>query len=233
MKNRIKPVIKFLLFFIAAAWILHTFSKNFVVDPDFKKFLLEKSEFAATSAWLLALRVHIVLAIVALLAGPFGFVESLRRRNIKIHRYAGRIYVVSILLNFVPSVYLACFATGGAVSAVGFFALNLIWVGVTYKAYRSIRNKQVAQHRRWMIRSYAVTLANLQLYVLKTVLSKAAGLNYELAYTIAVWCCWIFGLLVAEIIIRNFSSAARNKAARRDEIKTKPEITASGEIRSV
>lgn len=205
MRKRIKQIIKVFLYFIAVLWILHTFSKNFIVDPDFKKFLAEKNVSIKDSIWFIALRTHIILALIALFAGLIGFIERFRQRNLKVHRYTGRIYVLSILLNFIPSIYLACFATGGVASGIGFFALNLIWVSTTYKAYLAARKRQIQNHRRWMIRSFTVTLANLQLYVLKTILSKTLGINFELAYTIAVWSCWIFGLLIAEIIIRKFS----------------------------
>lgn len=228
MNENIRSLLKFLLFFIAAAWVLHTFSKNFVVDSQFVKFLAEKTAPVNGAAWFWMLRIHIVLALIALLTGPFGFVERLRKRNIRLHRYFGRIYVVSVLLNFVPSVYLAFFATGGAWSVVGFLFLNLIWAGTTFQAYRLIRRRQVQAHRRWMIRSYAVTLANLQLYVLKTVLAKVGGFDYESAYTIAVWSCWAFGLLVAELIIRKLSRrAAQNAFLQINKSNAEPELIAN------
>ena len=202
MRIRAKTVLEIFLFLVAASWVMHTVLRNFVVDPNFEKLLLGKSGFVPTHTWLFVLRLHIVLAVVALLAGALNLVGRLRRRHINIHRYLGRTYVLSILLNYFPSIYLSCFATGGVAGALGFFALNFVWIGTTYKAYRSARNREIAEHRRWMIRSYAVTLANLQLYVWKTVLSKIAGLDYESAYIAAVWSCWIGGLLVAEMLIR-------------------------------
>lgn len=228
MKKNISSGVKFLLFFIAFAWILHTFTKNFVIDPQFKKFLTEKSLPVSGEVWFFALRAHIILAIIALLVGPLGFIERVRQRNLKWHRYAGRIYVISILLNFLPCVYLACFATGGAASAVGFFVLNLIWVGTTYKAYRAARNRHIKAHRRWMIRSFAVTLANLQLYVLKTVFNRVAGLDYETAYTIAVWLCWLFGLFVAEIIIQLFFSSQVETGTRQKSASQTASADVSG-----
>lgn len=233
--EKTRTILKFLLLLIAAAWILHTFSKNFVVDPNFKKFLAEKTDFTSDAAWFWVLRIHIVLALIALLMGPIGFFERLRRRSIRAHRYVGRIYVISILLNFFPSVYLAFFATGGAPSVIGFLFLDLFWAGATYLAYRAIRNKQVNRHRQWMIRSVALTMANLQLYVLKTVLSRAAGLDYEIAYTIAVWTCWLGGLLIAEIIIRKyFPSAVRQPIAETVKIASgERTVASSGSFQSL
>lgn len=205
--EKLRLILKCLLFVVAASWILHTFAKNFLVDAQFKKFLAEKTfEINASAWWFWILRVHIALAIIALLAAPFGFVTSLRRRNIKLHRLSGRIYVGSIFLNFVPSIYLSFFATGGVWSAIGFLLLNSIWAGATWRAYQTARRREIAAHQRWMIRSVAITLANLQLYVLKTALGKVAGFDFETAYTIAVWTCWIGGLLVAEIVIRRFAA---------------------------
>lgn len=49
--EKLRSVLTAVLAFFAAAWILHTLSKNFVGDPDFKKFLSEKTTVVEGAAW--------------------------------------------------------------------------------------------------------------------------------------------------------------------------------------
>ncbi|ASS76164.1 hypothetical protein CIG75_15270 [Tumebacillus algifaecis] len=193
------------LLFVALMWALHTLTKNFWTDPEFVKFLMYKSTIPVgfnQELWTLAVRVHILLAVVAILAGPLGFVKKIRVQRPAIHRAVGKLYIGSVLLNTLPALYVALYATGGWIATAGFFLLNGIWLYSTMLAYRTIRRGQVEAHRVWMIRSYAVTLANNTLYVVNIALTMLVSLDYVTAYVIAVWACWIINLVVAEGYIR-------------------------------
>nr|WP_245548515.1 DUF2306 domain-containing protein [Gracilibacillus lacisalsi] len=67
------------------------------------------------------IRLHIIFAIISLITGPLGVIKKLRIKSIQFHRWNGRVYVLSILLNFIPGVYVSFFATGGWLSTIGFF----------------------------------------------------------------------------------------------------------------
>ena len=190
------------LFFISFAWLLHTFSKNFIVDPMFSKFLSDKTIPINQDIWFIFLRIHIVLALVSLLTGPFGFVYKIREKKINLHRITGKVYIASIVLNFVPSLYLAFYATGGLISTLGFIFLDISWVLTTWMAYKTIRKKKVQEHRKWMIRSYTLTLANIQLYVLKTIFNNGLDINFEIAYPLSIWLSLLLSLLIAELYLR-------------------------------
>lgn len=101
------------LFIIAFMWIMHTLSKNFMVDPNFEKFLKKKDAIISNpTVWAVMLRIHIVLAVIALLTGPVGMMKGLRNKRLLFHRYNGRIYILSIVFNFIPGIYVSLFATG-------------------------------------------------------------------------------------------------------------------------
>ena len=107
---------------IPMMWIFHTFSKNFLVDPTFQKFISYKDQMITNKGlWVIMIRIHIILAIISLLTGPLGILKRLRVQSIHFHRWNGRVYVVSIILNFIPGVYVSFFATGGWFSTIGFF----------------------------------------------------------------------------------------------------------------
>ena len=184
-------------------WVMHTFSKNFMLDPTFQNFLARKDEVLTNeSLWILMIRLHIIFAIISLITGPLGVIKKLRIKSIQFHRWNGRVYVLSILLNFIPGVYVSFFATGGWLSTIGFLVLNTLWFGTTILGYINIRRKNVIKHSAWMLRSFVLTFANMFIYIIVAISHNALQFSYGTSYTIAVWLCWVISLSIAEIMIR-------------------------------
>jgi uncharacterized membrane protein len=145
---------------------------------------------------------HIVGAMLAILIGPFQFLPGIRKgRWLKVHRWLGRTYLLGILFGGLGGLYMAQFAYGGIISRLGFGTLACLWLYSGYRAYRHIRNKEIEEHRQWMIRNYALTFAGVMLRVWVP-LSGAVGIDFNTAYVMIGWMCWIPNLLVAEWIIR-------------------------------
>ncbi|MGE7093661.1 DUF2306 domain-containing protein [Lysinibacillus sp. NPDC048646] len=196
------------LFIIAFMWIMHTLSKNFMVDPNFEKFLKKKDEIISNpTVWAVMLRIHIVLAVIALLTGPVGMMKGLRNKRLLFHRYNGRIYILSIVFNFIPGIYVSLFATGGWLSTIGFFILNTLWLITTVLGYKFIKRKDIVRHSQWITRSFFLSFANTIIYIIVAVTHNGLNLSYGFAYTIAVWLSWIINLTIAEIVIKKKSLA--------------------------
>lgn len=192
-----------ILLIISIMWVLHTFSKNFMIDPTFQSFLSKKDQIIANqSLWVLMIRIHIALAIVSLLTGPLGVIKRFRVKSVKFHRWNGRLYVLSILFNFIPGIYVSLFATGGWLSTAGFLLLETLWFGTTILGYLSIKKQKITVHSQWMIRSFSLSFANTTIYIIVAITHKGLNFSYGTAYTIAVWLCWVLNLLVAEVMIR-------------------------------
>ena len=51
------------------------------------------------------------------------------------------------------------FSSVGLLGFFGFGSLAVLWVAFTLTAYRAIRRRDVASHRAWMMRSFALTYA--------------------------------------------------------------------------
>ncbi|MGG1661117.1 DUF2306 domain-containing protein [Brevibacillus sp. NRS-1366] len=198
-----KKIIGITLFIISIMWVLHTFSKNFLVDPTFQSFLSKKDQILANqSLWVFMIRAHIALAIVSLLTGPLGAIKRFRVKSLSFHRWNGRLYVLSIILNFIPGIYVSLFATGGWLSTAGFFILETLWLGTTILGYWYIKKRNMILHSEWMIRSFFLSFANMTIYIIVAITHKGFNFSYGTAYTIAVWLCWMLNLLVAEAVIR-------------------------------
>ncbi|MEK4905831.1 DUF2306 domain-containing protein [Niallia sp. FSL M8-0099] len=198
-----KRFIRIAILIIPSLWILHTLSKNFMVDPTFEKFISRKDLILTNkSLWIVMIRIHILLAIIALFTGPLGVIKRIRIKSIKFHRWNGRLYVLSIILNFIPGVYVSFFATGGWLSTIGFLILNTLWLSTTILGFWYIKRKKVILHSQWIMRSFFLSFANMTIYIIVAITHNALNISYGNAYTISVWLCWILNLLIAEITIK-------------------------------
>jgi uncharacterized membrane protein len=143
---------------------------------------------------------HVFAASVALLLGPFQFLARLRSEYPTLHRWMGRLYLgVGVLVGGVAGLYMAFFAFGGLASRLGFACLALAWLYTGFRAYRAIRRRDVVSHRRWMVRNFALAFAAVTLRLWLPA-SVASGAQFELAYPVIAWLCWVPNLLAAELL---------------------------------
>jgi uncharacterized membrane protein len=96
---------------------------------------------------------HILAGIFALLIGPINFSSRIRQRYLTLHRVLGRIYMVSVFVGSFTGIALAW----GRPGLPGTSMQAVAWMVCTTAAFITARNRQIAQHRQWMARSYAVT----------------------------------------------------------------------------
>jgi len=96
---------------------------------------------------------HTLAGTLALLIGPINFSSRIRRRYLQLHRVLGRIYVISVFVGAFTGIALAT----GRPGLPGTSMQAAAWIVCTVAALITARNRQIAQHRQWMARSYAVT----------------------------------------------------------------------------
>lgn len=156
------------------------------------------------------LMIHVGGSILALAIGPFQFLRSLRTKRPAVHRWLGRLYLLGILLGGVGGFFMAFHAWTGWVARLGFLALAVVWLLTGWLAYRSIRLGKVAEHRRWMIRNYALTFAAVMLRLLNPLLIFGVGMDEALSYQLVAWLCWLPNLLVVELWMRSSGNFASN-----------------------
>jgi len=96
---------------------------------------------------------HTICGLLALLAGPMQFSSRLRQRHPQFHRVLGRIYLISVFIGAFTVIGLAA----GRPGLPGTSMQAAAWIVCTTAAFVTARNRQIVQHRQWMIRSYAVT----------------------------------------------------------------------------
>jgi uncharacterized membrane protein len=171
---------------------------TFRIDVDF---LRTKQNIIHLEVWRYAFYIHVFLSIFALIAGFTQFSKRIRLRHIRLHRTMGYIYLVDVLLLAGPSgLIMSFFANGNVWSKTSFVLLSLLWIFCTAASFASIRRGRVDEHRRWMVRSYALTLSAITFRLYAYLLPEFVRLNAVELYTLVAWLSWTLNLLVAELI---------------------------------
>ena len=173
----------------------------FVLDMSSGMKSSKSIEVLNNPAWNYFFYQHITLGGLALITGWIQFSQKFRQRYMQAHRIIGKVYVLACWLSGMAGLYLAFYATGGWMAALGFGCLAIAWLISTTMAFVAIRQKRVTDHKHWMIRSYALTFAAVTLR-LWLPLSFVLSLNFIVAYTMIAWLCWVPNLLVAEWLVR-------------------------------
>ena len=139
-------LIFFVLFFAVTVFVVY--GKNHeIFNP--------RSEIAQHFApGVLYLIPHAFFASIAFVLGAFQFSNRLRARYLTVHRTFGYVYVACVFLACPFAIPLAYVVDQTLSIVLASIVQSLGWMLCTGIALYCIRHGNVAQHRRWMIRSY-------------------------------------------------------------------------------
>jgi uncharacterized membrane protein len=159
--------------------------------------------------------IHVVAAAVFALVGALQFSARLRRRHRGWHRRAGRVLVPAGLLVAGSGLWMTLFypdAPGGALLwTVRLVVGSAIAVSLVL-GFSAIRRRDVAAHRAWMIRAYALSVAAGTQTVTEGIGQALLGHN-DLSKFVGVTAGWVVNAAVAEWIIRRQRPAPRSAAS--------------------
>ena len=150
------------------------------------------------------LAVHIVSVIVYAVLGAFQFSAGLRRRRIGWHRAAGRVLVLAGLLVAISALWLALFfprTEGGDLLYVFRLLAGSGLAASLVLGVAAIGRRDVARHRAWMTRAYALALgAGTHVFTLG--FGKPIVGDGDLSIALLQSAGWAINLAVAEWVIR-------------------------------
>jgi len=150
--------------------------------------------------------IHIISSAIYALLGAFQFVSRLWRGGIKWHRRVGRLLVpVGLLVGF-SGVWMTLFypRTDNLL-----FTFRLIFgsgmILSIILGFISIRRRDVAQHRAWMTRAYAIGMGAGTQVLTGMVGALIIGAPNEFENALLMGAAWAINLAVAEWSIRKSS----------------------------
>jgi len=125
-------------------------AERFLIDPHDSEWV-----HIAPFKWLLL--AHGLAGLIALVTGSVQFSTRIRQSRAKIHRVTGRIYVLTVAAASLIALYINAKFEPWPLNFEVVVQASL-WLGTTMVAYIAARYRQIALHRQWMVRSYAITL---------------------------------------------------------------------------
>lgn len=147
---------------------------------------------------------HVAPGILFTILGPLQFVPAMRRRWLTFHRWSGRIFLASsglIAYSALRLVFTRSF--GGPLETSATVVFTGVFVFSLGMAFRHVLRREIASHREWMIRGFAVGLGIATIRPVVVVPSLVTGVD-ELAPLLgpAFWIAFSLHLTVAETWIR-------------------------------
>jgi uncharacterized membrane protein len=153
---------------------------------------------------------HIFSATLYCVLGAFQFSPSLRRRKLNWHRAAGRILIPSGLVVAISGLWMTVFYSTGVEPPSSFdgpflYAIRLL-VGAAMAwflclGFLAIRKRDIAHHRAWMMRSYALGLGAGTQVLTHIPWFLFPSIQGESARTICMGAGWAMNLALAEWLI--------------------------------
>jgi hypothetical protein len=146
------------LLFILLFYYPSSLSGNFAAwdeKPNIEGYL------AGDTAGNLMFAFHVLAAAVMTAGGLFQLVPAIRQKWSKLHRWNGRIFMVTALSLAFGGLWLV-WGRGTYLNLTGAFGISLnglLIIGFAIMAWRTAINKKIAEHRRWALRLFVVANA--------------------------------------------------------------------------
>lgn len=165
-------------------------------------FLMTKQWVIHLDHYRLAFYAHIFSSLLVMASGIFLFSNFVLKKWPMIHRNLGKMYVGLVLFISAPSgLIMSYYANGGWMAQTSFVILSVLWWWFTYQGYRTARNLDFKAHKKWMMRSYALTLSAITLRLCQMMLGYFIYLDPVTQYILVSWGSWMVNLLLAELWI--------------------------------
>lgn len=167
---------------------------------------------------------HVAGAAGYAVVGAFQFPAAIRRRHRKWHRRAGRVLVGTGMVVAGSGVWMTLFyagAPGGPLLWTVRLVVGTAMAASLVLGVAAIRQRDVAGHRAWMIRAYALAVAAGTQTITQGVGEAVFGYA-ELSTALSVSAGWVVNLVVAEWVIRRPASRRARRARLARAAKAQP-----------
>jgi uncharacterized membrane protein len=147
--------------------------------------------------------IHVVPGLLFTVIGPFQFSESIRARHLQWHRWNGRIFIATGFIIGISALLMSFTmqSIGGVNQAAATVLFGSFFLFALSKAFGHIRRREVALHRQWMIRAFAIGLAVASIRPIVGIFfatSRFSGLTPAQFFGTAFWIGFVLHLIAAE-----------------------------------
>ncbi|MDQ1408396.1 MAG: hypothetical protein QOJ41_131 [Acidobacteriaceae bacterium] len=147
--------------------------------------------------------IHIVPGLLFMLLGPLQFSSTIRARQLRWHRWSGRLFVACGFVIGISALIMSFGmpAIGGVNQAAATTLFGAYFLLALSRGFWLIRRREVALHREWMIRAFSIGLAVATIRPIMGIFfatSRLSGLTQREFFGIAFWIGFVLHLMAAE-----------------------------------
>jgi uncharacterized membrane protein len=158
----------------------------------------------------LVVLIHVVTGAAFLSLGLLQFSTRIRNRHLRFHRWSGRFLVALAIFAGVSGLWLGVVAPYSPTERLPTAAAGAVFLIAPAIAVVAIRRGDIARHREWMIRFFAlgvgIVVIRFAAPVIMWLLSPAP---FRDIVGLAFWAGWIVSVTVAEVWIRSTRAERR------------------------
>jgi Predicted membrane protein (DUF2306) len=188
------PVCFFSLLIVYNTIPYFSFNQNFI-------FITERAVLFLKPLYKFSFYTHIFAGMFCILSVLLQFSSTILKKRKAIHVWSGRIYVFVVLAIAAPTgLYMSFFAKGGVSEKCLFMFMAISWFYFTANGLITALQKNIKQHKIWMIRSYAMSLTAVTFrvyYIILYLFDVELTKNYE----VSLWMSVIGNIVIAEAVI--------------------------------
>lgn len=167
------------------------------------------------------LAMHLLLAAVITLGGLLQLLPWLRRRVPAVHRWNGRLYMVTAIAISLGGLYMVWTrgTAGGPSLRIGISLNGLLIIAAAVVAWRAAWRRRFAEHRRWALRTFILASGvwffrvGLMFWILANAGPVGIGRDFDGPF-VRVWSfgCYLLPLGLLELYLR--AEAGKGAAPR-------------------
>lgn len=147
---------------------------------------------------------HLTPGVLYLLLAPLQLAYRFRSRHYTFHRRLGRVLAGAAMVSGIFAlIFGSLFSFGGLSEASAAVVFGLWFLTSLVLAVRAIRRDNIVDHRRWMIRAFAIGIGigTTRIWI---ALFQAAGLDFASSFGPAFWISFSMHAVAAELWLRAF-----------------------------
>ncbi len=186
-------------FFLIGAMSMLIMSWHYLTQPATG--ILVKKAAAQYDWYKFIFRTHVLFGLIAISTGPFQLSNTLRRRNLNLHKSLGYLYTLGVGLSSLTGLVVAPHAMGGWISALGFSILAVVWFSTLALGVRAARKGDIISHHMWMYLNYGLTFAAITQRSM-LLLAFLPSLPFISVYQASAWLPWMINVIIAYTIFQ-------------------------------
>jgi hypothetical protein len=154
--------------------------------------------------------IHIIPGGLFMLLAPLQFMPWIRNHKPRFHRFSGYVLLIcGLLIGFTAIIMSFKLVIGGANETAATLVFAVLFLFALSKAFYYILHRNVALHREWMIRMFAIGLAIATIRPIVGMFFAISALSPQEFFGIAFWLGFIIHFIAAELWI-NYTREAKD-----------------------